>query len=122
MPRIEAYNLERSTAQFMYQPRRHRTGLDANASIFASVLAHSFLDFTWHGAALPTPEPPAGSVDNADRRHPLGHVQSDIAGHRATSDVRTTGRQRPDRGTIGGHCSAAITRCPHMTTWAQTGC
>ena len=66
MPRVEAYNLERSTAQLMYRPRRHRTGLDANASIFASVLAHSFLDFTWHGAALSAPEP----VQILERQHP----------------------------------------------------
>jgi len=71
MPRVEAYNLKRAAAQFMYQPRRHRTGLDANASIFASVLAHSLLNLTWHRAALSSPEPVTGFVNNADRRHPL---------------------------------------------------
>ena len=71
---------------------------------------------------MSAPEPVAGFVDNADRRHPLERVQSDIAGHRATCDVRTTGHSAriavpsvviapprlPDVHTMGGSVTFGV--------------
>ena len=53
MPCVEAGDGEPATPQLVYQPWRHRTGLDTNAGVLSTMPLHRTLDLFRIGGALP---------------------------------------------------------------------
>src|SRR5215472_10449709 len=117
MPGVKAGDVEPAATQFVYQPRRHWTGFDAVTGVLSGMPTHRRLDVFRVRRALTPPQPATGIVDDANRRHLLRHVQTNVVGHRTASPmVNTTGPQRPDRGTIG---KSAGSRDYPMSTHAK---
>jgi hypothetical protein len=82
-------------AEPMKEPRRHRPGLNTDAYVVARVPAHGPLDPLGRGGAYPAPDPSTFSINNADCRGLLGHVQADLMGHQIASDARFERPQAP---------------------------
>jgi hypothetical protein len=71
MPGIETNDFEPEIAEFMRQPRRHRSSFDPYASVISCIPTHHSIDLFWNGRALAPPQPPTGIVDHADGGHLL---------------------------------------------------
>ena len=116
----------RPTAQLMSQPRRHRTCLDAPCEHFRQRAGARFLlnltlartTLARSGIVRAMGLWPASST-MPDRRHPCDEVSIRHSGHRATSNCANQRAAAPaDRGTLGGHCPAAMTRRASMRSLA----
>jgi hypothetical protein len=68
MPCVEAGDGEPATPQLVYQPWRHRTGLDTNAGVLSTMPLHRTLDLFRIGGALATPQSATGVVHDTNRR------------------------------------------------------
>jgi hypothetical protein len=66
----------------MHQPWRRETGLVADADIPSAIPCHRPPDLFPIRRSLATPQAAIGTVDDTDRHHSLGHIKSDIVGHR----------------------------------------
>src|SRR5580692_2469694 len=86
MPGVKACDFEPPAAQFVHQPWRHGTGLDADTRILFGMPTYHPLDLFGVRCALTTPKPATGAVNDADRRQLLRHVQTNVVGHRTASD------------------------------------
>src|SRR5260221_11860554 len=76
---------------------------------------HACRDGSGVSGAYASPKPSPLLVHNADRRRLLRYVQPDIVRHRNLRWCKTTGRQRPDRGTM--EACASDPRLPEVHRW-----
>ena len=67
MPGVKACDFEPPAAQFVHQPWRHGTGLDADTRILFGMPTYHPLDLFGVRCALTTPKPATGAVNDADR-------------------------------------------------------
>jgi hypothetical protein len=95
MPGIETNDFEPEIAEFMHEPRRHRSGLDPYSNIISRMPMHHTADLFWNRGALTPPQSAAA--------------------------VRITGRHCPDRGTIGGSRADRDYRMSTPSHWPRIG-
>jgi len=81
VPGVQAGDVEPSAAQFMHEPRRHRTGFQPDMRVVSRMPPHHPLDLLRVRGALATPHPAAGLVNHTDRRKLLRNVQTNEPGH-----------------------------------------